>query len=232
MRRWRLLEVGIGDTLTNSPLRIDERVLHYLTGMSCLEVRLQGFVESLPPPDDLPHSQRRLAQWVADFWSRSKEASGWPIIHFCGDEDTGKRAIAAFVCAALGLQAYVINGEDIPLAVVEREALARLWEREAALTRSALLIEYDDKVNSHALFSFMENIQGMLMVASRDPLRLRRRQVIHLEVNNPTKAEQQYLWQEVLGPLASRLDGELERLVSQFNLSAQRIRAAGDSPAG
>ena len=65
------------------------------------------------------------------------------------------------------------------------------------------------------------------MVASRDPLRLRRRQVIHLEVNNPTKAEQQYLWQEVLGPLASRLDGELERLVSQFNLSAQRIRAAG-----
>jgi hypothetical protein len=227
LRRWRLLEVGLGDTLTNSPLRIDERVLHYLTGMSCLETRLQGFVESLPPPDDLPHSQRRLAQWVADFWSRSKEASGWPIIHLSGDEDTGKRAITTFVCAALGLQAYVINGEDIPLAVVEREALARLWDREAALTRSALLIEYDDKVNSHALVSFIENIQGMLMVASRDPLRLRKRQVIHLEVNKPTKGEQQYLWQEALGPLASRLDGELERLVSQFNLSAQKIRAAG-----
>jgi hypothetical protein len=227
LRRWRLLEIGLGDTLTNSPLRIDERVLHYLTGMSCPETRLQGFVESLPPPDDLPDSQRRLAQWVADFWPRSREASGWPIIHFCGDEDTGQRAIATSVCAALGLQAYVINGEDIPAAVVEREALARLWDREAALTRSALLIEYDDKVNSHALLSFMENIQGMLMVASRDPLRLRRRQVIHLEVNKPTKIEQQYLWQEALGPLASRLDGELERLVSQFNLTAQKIRAAG-----
>ena len=227
LRRWRLLEVGIGDTLTNSPLRIDERVLHYLAGMPCLEGRLQGFVESLPPPDDLPQSQRRLAQWAADFWSRSKEASVWPIIHLCGDEDTGKRAIAAFVCAALGLQSYVINGEDIPLAVVEREALARLWEREAALTRSTLLIEYDDKVNTHPLFSFMENIQGMLMVASREPLRLKRRQVIHLEVNKPTKGEQQYLWQEALGPLASRLDGELERLVSQFNLSARRIRTAG-----
>ena len=29
LRRWRLVEVGHGDVLTTSPLRIDERVLHY-----------------------------------------------------------------------------------------------------------------------------------------------------------------------------------------------------------
>ncbi|MEJ2670934.1 MAG: ATP-binding protein [Deltaproteobacteria bacterium] len=227
LRRWRLLEVGVGDTLTTSPLRIDERVLHYLTGVSSLEARLQGFVESLPAPGDLPPSQRRQAQWVTDFWSRTQEVSGWPIIHLGGGEKSGKRAIAAFACAALGLQAYVLNGEDIPLAVLEREALARLWEREAALTRSALLIEYDDQVNSHSLVSFMENLQGMLMVASREPLRLRKRLVVNLEVTRPNKGEQQSLWQEVLGPLASRLDGELERVVAQFNLSAQKICAAG-----
>ena len=74
LRRWRLIEVGTGDTLTTSPLRIDERVLHYLTGVSYLDARLHGFVELLPPPTDLPPSHRELAQRMADFWSRSKEA--------------------------------------------------------------------------------------------------------------------------------------------------------------
>ena len=32
LRRWRLIEVGGGDVLTLSPLRIDERILHYLGG--------------------------------------------------------------------------------------------------------------------------------------------------------------------------------------------------------
>ena len=33
LRRWRLIEVGAGNALTLSPLRIDERILHYLTGI-------------------------------------------------------------------------------------------------------------------------------------------------------------------------------------------------------
>ena len=37
LRHWRLVEVGNIATLTSSPLRIDERVLHYLTGLSYLD---------------------------------------------------------------------------------------------------------------------------------------------------------------------------------------------------
>ena len=33
LRRWRLIEMGTGSALTVSPLRIDERVLHYLAGV-------------------------------------------------------------------------------------------------------------------------------------------------------------------------------------------------------
>ncbi|MEL6463149.1 MAG: ATP-binding protein, partial [Cyanobacteria bacterium J06621_15] len=32
LRKWRLIEVGPGNALTTSPLRIDEQILHYLTG--------------------------------------------------------------------------------------------------------------------------------------------------------------------------------------------------------
>jgi len=32
LRWWRLIELGAGESVTTSPLRIDERILHYLTG--------------------------------------------------------------------------------------------------------------------------------------------------------------------------------------------------------
>jgi ATPase family associated with various cellular activities (AAA)/Winged helix domain, variant len=227
LRRWRLIEVGSGDTLTSSPLRIDERVLHYLTGVSYLDARLHGLVQLLPPPADLPPSHRELAQRMVDCWSRSKQASTWPVIQLCGDEHTAKHAVAAFACDAMGVQLNVLRAADIPLAVVEREALARLWEREASLSSSALLLEYDEPENSRAALSFLENVHGMLLVASREPLRLWKRPVIRLDVNKPTATEQRSLWQEVLGPMAPRLNGQLESLVSQFNLGLQDIHAAG-----
>jgi hypothetical protein len=224
LRRWRLIEVG--DTVTTSPLRIDERVLHYLTGVSYLDARLQGLVELLPPPTDLPPSYRELAQRMADFWSRPKEDPPWPIIQLCGDEYSGKHAVAAFACAAMGIQLHMLRAADIPLAVAEREGLSRLWEREAALSRSALLLDYDEPDNGRATLSFLEHVHGMLFVASRDPLRLWKRPVIRLDVNKPCAAEQQSLWQEVLGPMAPQLNRQLEMLVSQFSLGMQGIQSA------
>lgn len=226
LRRWRFIEVGADDTVTNGPLRIDERVLHYLAGVSYLDVRLHGLVELLPPPTDLPPSHRELAQRIAQVWSKSREAPSWPIIHLSGDEHAGKRAVAAFACASAGLQLYVLRGGDIPSPVAEREALARLWEREATLSGSALLVECEESDNNRAAFSFMENMRGLLLAASREPLPLWKRQVIRLDVNKPSAEEQQSLWQEALGPVAPQLNGQLETLVSQFSLSVQGIHAA------
>ncbi|MDQ3327041.1 MAG: ATP-binding protein, partial [Chloroflexota bacterium] len=45
LRRWQLIEAEPGDTLAERRLRIDERVLHYLTGIEYLDDRLSGIVE-------------------------------------------------------------------------------------------------------------------------------------------------------------------------------------------
>ena len=37
LRRWRLIEVAPGQALMSSPVRIDERILHYLNGVSHLD---------------------------------------------------------------------------------------------------------------------------------------------------------------------------------------------------
>src|SRR5260221_10964996 len=70
LRRWRLVEVSTGDVLTACSLRIDERVLHYLTGVPYVDDRLQGFVRSVEVSRDLPPSHQALAERLAGIWSR------------------------------------------------------------------------------------------------------------------------------------------------------------------
>src|SRR5258708_18394443 len=45
LRRWRLIELSDTESITTSALRIDERILHYLTGLSYLDERLRGHFE-------------------------------------------------------------------------------------------------------------------------------------------------------------------------------------------
>src|SRR5262249_2927059 len=138
----------------------------------------------------------------------------------------GKRAVAAFACAELGMQLRTLRAADAPQNAAEREALSRLWEREATLNRSALLLECDEVEKERAALSFLGHTRGFLLVASREPVRLRRRQVARLEVNKPDAIEQRRLWQASLGPLAPNLDGRLETLVSQFDLGMEDISDA------
>jgi SpoVK/Ycf46/Vps4 family AAA+-type ATPase len=64
-----------------------------------------------------------------------------------------------------------------------------------------------------------------LFLASREPLSLWKRPAIRLDINKPSAAEQRSLWQESLGTMAPQLNGQVERLVSQFNLGMQAIHA-------
>jgi hypothetical protein len=57
LRHWRLIELGSGEGLTASPLRIDERVLHFLAGVETIDDRLSGLVKPLLGGADLVPSQ-------------------------------------------------------------------------------------------------------------------------------------------------------------------------------
>jgi len=229
LRYWRLVEVGPGDTLTTSPLRVDERILHYLAGISYLDQRLQDLVEPLDVPVELPPLHSALVQKISGLWSRMEGVPAEPVIQLCGEEGTAKQAIAAAASAASGLQPYAIRATDIPAVADEREALARLWEREAALSGGALLVDCQDRETSESLrpvLSLVERLRGMLLVITREPLRFRKRPLIRLDVNKPGASEQRSLWQHALGPLASEMNGQIEVLTAQFSLDAQGIRAA------
>lgn len=230
LRLWRLVEAGAGDGLTLSPLRIDERVLHYLAGVQHLDERLVGFIEPVQVMDGLVPSHRALAERLTTTWSQAAGNGPLPVVQLCGREGASLRAIAAAACATLGLDLHAMPAQAVPLDPRELAALMRLWEREAALSGSALLVDCgetdtSDAARESAITRLIEGMRGALIVAGRQRRTTPCRPLITLEVDKPTAGEQRTLWQSGLGARASSLDGWLEVLVSQFSLSAPTIHA-------
>jgi hypothetical protein len=219
LRRWRLIELlGVSD-LTRSRLRIDERVLHFLTGVTHLDERLVGVVERVPAPNDLVNSQRAVAERIATLLTNPAGA-GLPVIQLCGVDSNAKRAVASASCEAVSLNLYALAAEVLPNDARELESLVRLWEREAALAASALLVEVDEMENHFATVRFIERVHGVLFIASRERVRLRDRSPVSFDVAKPTSEEQQALWKD------AGVNGQVEALTAQFDLSAANIRAA------
>ena len=173
LRHWHLVEIMGGNALTTSPLRIDEYVLHYLAGLYSVDERLRGLTESLPSVSELTPSQQLVAEQVSVAWSRAEERGAWPRAHLCGREKSGKRAVAMKACAALGMGVRLMPAETIPRQPAELELFVRLWEREAALSQSALLLECDeldasDLAAQAAVKRFIETVRSPLLVSVRE----------------------------------------------------------------
>jgi hypothetical protein len=228
LRHWRLIEVGPGQGLTASPLRMAERVLHYLAGVDHLDEGVAGLVEPAPLPDELVPSHQALAEQAAAVWAQAESAL--PVVQLCGQEPADRQAIATAACALLGQDLKVMLAQSLPTSPADLDALMRLWEREATLSQSALLLDCDgidpaDTARQQALTQIIEGLDSALILAGRQRQRPRQRLVVTFDVSKPTADEQRACWQTELGPFALRLDGQVDLLVSQFNLSAPRIRA-------
>ncbi len=231
LRRFRLIEAGPGDTITQSPLRIDERVLHYLAGVQYLDERLAGMVEPLEGVVTDVESHREIAERLARTWQQSAGTSGLPVVQLCGEDVSGNRAIAAMACGLLGMKVSVISDSVIPTASGEIDAFIRLWEREAALGWNALLLDCDetgtsDAAREKAINRLIEGIKSALVVTCRDRRSTGRRQMISFDIPGLTPGEQRAIWKSELGIIAPGLNGQVEELISQFNLNARAIHNA------
>lgn len=224
LRYWRLIELGSGNTLTTGPLRMDERILHFLTGISQLDQRLGGIVAPLTDAEPLVPSQAQLAKSIATASVSSPKVDP-PIIQLLGDG----RALATAVCKQSAYPLYVVQAERIPTALGELETFIRLWEREAKLTQSALLVEARE-VHEHAtlaaLTHFLETVHALVFVNTRTRYGVKTRQVLTFDVPKVTVSEQRGLWTHALGDAAHSLNGQIDQLVAQFDLDATAIQAA------
>ena len=230
LRRWRLVEVGNNDGLTRSPLRIDERVLHYLTGGDNVDERLAALVTPVPLAETLVGSHQALVERLVATWVQTPAGRSLPAVQLIGRDSGTQRAIAATACRSLGLTLYALSAQVLPTDPRELEAFLRLWEREAALSRGALLIDClelsgNDAARDRAISHLVETVGTGLVITSRERKQPDHRALVTLDVLAPTVQEQRSLWQSSLDAAGIELKGALTPLVSQFNLSAPIIRS-------
>ena len=231
LRHWRMIELSDATSLTRSPLHLDERILHYLTGLRSFDEQLSGFVHPLPAPkDDLVPSHRAIVEEAARVWAKG-EPGALPVLQLCGDASAAGRDVAAAICARLGLTPAIMAAHTLPQTPHEFDVLLRLWEREAILGGRALALDGDTLGGEPGALpayvdALIELLQTPLLVLSRRRRRTRHRAMVTFMIEKPEAGEQRAVWADALGAAAPSLNGHLDRLAAQFNLGTPSIRAA------
>lgn len=211
--------------LTMCQLKIEERVLHYLTGISYLDRSLHGKVGQVR--DDLPatESHDAAADMILDAWKSTRPLRA----QIVGPDESSKKTVANAVCQHLGLNLWQISGDLLPQNSEELESFAQLWDRESALLGAALYLQASDieLAMEKTVRRFLGTIAGPAFL-STDQQWQQEGFMPSVEVSKPTKPEQKLLWQSLLD--LSDGDNELtyavQRVVNQFDLSTVSIQSA------
>jgi hypothetical protein len=224
LRRFRLVEVEPGHSLTTAPLRIDERILHYLAGVNLLDHRLQSLLQDSTFPEWIAEEHAAIAEQAVLVIAAN--AQDPPVLHFCGDDLQGQEDIACLAARGIGRHLFILRVEELPAPGAELDQFALLWHRETLLLRAALLIQCGSGGLTPSARRLVERLPVPLILAGREPVRLNR-SFLRFDVDKPSPAGQKQLWERALESSGANFDGALDNLAEQFRLSAKTIFCAG-----
>jgi hypothetical protein len=184
LRHWQLLQLGAGALPPHAPLAIDERVLHFITGVAALDSRLQGLVQFA---DRAPEADAAAAASLAALLARAGPPS--PLLLATGEAGAIERRDSAVAAAlACGAAPMLVPIDDLPTTAAERDATARLIDREAALADGVVVLwsRGGDSGPAGAAAAFVDLLRSPVVVAGGiDRARLREGQRRVETVNVP-----------------------------------------------
>jgi hypothetical protein len=230
LRHWRLIELQQQENLTSSPLRIDERVLHYLTGVQHLDTRLVGFIETVQPlagEDPIPIYQDH-AERIKSAWAAQTDEANLPVIQLWGSDPAARRSVALEACQKMNLNLHLLRAGVLPAEPREQAALLRLWEREAIFSAGVLLFEIDEDQVEDSAFQriinrWIESNRTPLIISAREKRSTPHKTMVTIEIPKLDTHEQKYLLEKALGDYAEPLNGEFNAIVTQFQLNPTAI---------
>jgi hypothetical protein len=250
LRYWKLLELDSVDTLTNTSLHIDERILHYLVGVKTTDPLLTGTTELCQETKELTLSHQILAERIEALWQFGSSPDVLPIIQLSGSEIEDKIDIAQAVCDRFERRVSILSCHRIPLNSKELESFIRRLQRECILECKALLLNCDDidssdKLQQASINQLLEEFKGFLIIMTLSPFQGVKRQMIRFDVPKPEPQEQLIAWETSVAELKTQLNGQakylpdsdhlrqdLQELTSQFQLSTSMIRRACTAAVG
>ena len=232
LRLWRLVTAGDGAGLVRSPLRISERILHYLAGVPCVAHRLEGLIRPLEHSESaVPESYTACAASAAHYWAAGvKHGSPLRPVLLVGRRSSDQRTVVAEVCRLLDLPCAVLLASELPANPEERALIARLWNRETLLTGALLFVRTAGAEAHEAarLASFLEWIAGPVAVEVKDGSDAERLDGFRIAVPPLAARERKAIWVESLGDTHGAMNGSLDRIADYFDLDAAAIRLSGE----
>lgn len=228
LRWWRMIETGTG-SLLRSPLRIDERILQFIAGVDCFDERLEPLIHPVRQSGEaIPAAHRQQARKAVEYWS--PESQGWQPILLTGRRTSDLRRVTSEICRLLGRQCFTMRATDIPTNPVERELIARLWNREAHLRAAVLAIDAGDPdaADLGRMSAFLSRIEVPVALEIREGSAAEQLPGMHVRIPALEALDRKAMWIESLGADAFRVNGSLDRVAESFDLDSSSIRLASD----
>jgi len=228
LRRWRVVDIGPGNALVDSPLRLDEAIVHRLMGHDAPPERLLDLGARPVWAGSVLAAHQTLVMELAQTWVAASQAQRpLPLLHLWGRDAT---SLAAALCEALNLELWTMALASLPTDPAQIKILCTLWEREWQISRRVLLLSGDaDAANperERAMTYLLDTLTTPVIVTAAERRAPSQRPQVAQEVPLPTPQEQRQIWAAQLGDQGAALNGHLDRLVSHFNLSQDAIETA------
>ena len=226
LNRWRLahVEIGSAGTLISCPLRMDGRVVDFLSGINRLDERCYEAVQVAPyAPAPSCHDDLvvRLTQWLRAGVSSSK------LLNLVGPPDSGRLALAQALASHAALNVVMLDPQILYMPRQQRAEIIALLEREFVLSDLVFYFDADNLKSEEvqALRVLLGNFNAPVVLASRERFSCER-EMLALDVARPNATAQSELWGAVLGESAAALNGELHAVVEQFDFGPRGISRA------
>ena len=238
LRRFQLISLQNYDDvpLIMTPIRVQERILHYLLGF---KLTLDGSLGYLVRPVQLTapvaNSARGRISDIVEFYLNSPNKAKLPIFHLWGPDADTSLIVAQLACEELGLGLLSIPGELIIASKSpDEQLLSSLLSRECLLTNNALYIDaYDiDESLKRTVARFAaRSLVPLLFLGARQPWPFfsSDRPSITIELKKPTKEDQRKMWNECFertmldNATKSHYLAEVDGIADRFNLDAASI---------
>jgi AAA+ superfamily predicted ATPase len=239
LRRFQLVSLQNYDDvpLITTPIRIQERTLHYLLGFKLtLDSSLGYLVRPVQLTAPVAYSARGRISDIVEFYLNSPNKAKLPIFNLWGPDVHTSLIVAQLACEELGLGLWSIPGELIASKSPDEQLLlSSLLSRECLLTNNALYIDaydIDESSLKRTVARFaVRSLVPLLFLGARQPWSFfsSDRPSITIELKKQTKEDQRKMWKECFErtmldkATKSRYLAEVDGIADRFNLDAASI---------
>jgi len=244
LRRWSIVEPKPGGILTQAALRIDERMLHFIAGVSASDTRLDGVAIRIdPPPRDDDHDNLPLALTMARLLAIDNKRHPIVVLHGAEHDAAARRDLALAIIACLARPALWIAASDLPHDAASLSLLARHIDREHALTGGLPILAVDSPADELAASGLAGRLRSAMLWLGTPGHGLaalpRHRPLSRFEL---PKSEARRLpaaviahWRRLAAPDAehgAEIDAMLTRTAAQFHLAPALLEQIAERLSG